>query len=176
MPLVGQYRFLIGQTTHNQAIQIIRTISPKFNSCTQTLALSMLRITSATTSMLIAHLISALCLISTSGCAIVGPHPAQEPPQPFATDGCTLSPDLNFAHCCEAHDRIYWRGGSCESRRDADYALKQCISQTRHPVLGFLYWITVRVTGSPQLPTPWRWGFGWLKRQGYTEACGGQNG
>ena len=90
---------------------------------------------------------------------------------PFKSDGCTLSPDLNYCDCCKEHDRAYWRGGTCEQRRAADKILKQCIIDAGRPMLGPFFWLIVRVTGSPQLPTPWRWGFGWPKRQGYTEAC-----
>lgn len=49
------------------------------------------------------------------------------PPKPFKTDGCTLSPDFNFKHCCEDHDRTYWRGGAREQRREADIAIHDCV-------------------------------------------------
>lgn len=83
------------------------------------------------------------------------------PPKPFKVDGCTWVPDFQFAHCCLAHDRAYWQGGSCQARRDADRALEQCIGAAGSPRLGAIYSRGVRVGGFEWLPTPWRWGYGW---------------
>ena len=89
------------------------------------------------------------------------------PPKPFKSDGCTLSPAFNFLHCCEVHDRKYWRGGTREQRREADIAFRDCIRAAGRPVLAEIYFRAVRVAASPISPVPWRWGFGWPWPKGY---------
>ena len=85
----------------------------------------------------------------------------------FTTDGCSLFPDGSFeqpqvwCHCCIAHDKVYWSGGTKEQRRDADLALKQCVATTGHPSIAHLMWLGVRAAGSPNLSTSFRWGYGW---------------
>ena len=115
-----------------------------------------------------------LCLCMTlvmSGCMTPLPRNTLGPIFKQTTDGCTLSPDFNFTSCCQAHDAAYWRGGSCEERRKADEALRSCIIEKGHPALASLYYMTVRMTGSPRMPTRWRWGFGWPYGMGYSEEC-----
>ena len=91
------------------------------------------------------------------------------PPKPFKSDGCTLAPRLNFKHCCIAHDRAYWMGGTRAQRKETDIAFRNCISAAGHPALAQLYYAAVRAAGSPMLPVPWRWGFGWPWPKGYDE-------
>ena len=67
--------------------------------------------------------------------------------RPFASDGCTLAPDLWFRPCCEAHDRAYWQGGAPEDRLRADQALRDCLAASGAPILGFVYWAAVRLAG-----------------------------
>ncbi len=51
------------------------------------------------------------------------------------SDGCTLAPDFGFRSCCVNHDVAYSNidsrttpfHGNFKARRDADYALKNCI-------------------------------------------------
>jgi len=115
-----------------------------------------------------------LCMSLFLGGCIMSPLPRNTLLEPIfeqTTDGCTLAPDFNFSSCCRAHDAAYWRGGSCEDRRRADAELHSCIKEKGHPVLAGLYYLTVRATGSPRMPTPWRWGFGWPYGTGYSEAC-----
>lgn len=92
---------------------------------------------------------------------------------PFTTDGCTHFPDGTaeepalWQHCCVAHDLKYWAGGSYADRMKADFELGECVAATGHAVIGAAMVEGVRVGGSPFLPTPWRWGYGWEKLRGY---------
>jgi len=62
---------------------------------------------------------------------------------------------------------LYWAGGTVGDRLAADLALRECIAAANHEVLGELYYLGVRMGGTPNLPTPWRWGFGWDYPHGY---------
>ncbi|MDC0566569.1 hypothetical protein OAP01_00935 [Akkermansiaceae bacterium] len=53
------------------------------------------------------------------------------------------------------------RGGTWKERRDADRKLRDGIRCKGKPVIAQLAYVGVRVGGTPWLPTPWRWGFGW---------------
>lgn len=102
-------------------------------------------------------------------CDAIGALPAgvPQPPRACVVDGCSMAPDFNFARCCDEHDARYWRGGSAEERALADAEFGQCVAAKNHPVLARLYYFGVRVGGTPYLPTPWRWGFGWPYTHGY---------
>lgn len=63
----------------------------------------------------------------------------------FATDGCTMSPDLVFSHCCVNHDVHYATGEV--SREEADRQLRECISDSGFPALCWIYWFGVRLYG-----------------------------
>ncbi|MBI5505441.1 MAG: hypothetical protein HY899_11610 [Deltaproteobacteria bacterium] len=90
------------------------------------------------------------------------------PPHPFTTDGCSMSPDGTWGQCCIEHDLAYWCGGGAPARRLADRRLRQCIVATRgSTLLGWLAYATTRLGGSPWLPFPWRWGYGWDSWRGY---------
>jgi hypothetical protein len=78
----------------------------------------------------------------------------------FTTDGCTRWFDGSWTACCVAHDIAYWCGGTSDNREEADQLLMQCANQ-KQAFLGYLMYASVRVMGSPWLPTPWRWGYGW---------------
>lgn len=119
-----------------------------------------------------ASVLSSMLLVAVEGCAAHVPctsipESPRLPPIACHVDGCTMAPDLDFASCCNAHDEQYWLGGTAESRLAADGELRQCIADHGHPGLANIYYFGVRVLGSPLLPTPWRWGFGWpyLHRQ-----------
>jgi len=92
------------------------------------------------------------------------------PPRECRVDGCTLAPNLDFRDCCDWHDTRYWIGGTREQRRQVDLQFRQCIAERDHNILSHLYYFGVRVCGTPYLPTPWRWGFGWEYLHGYTFA------
>ena len=93
--------------------------------------------------------------------------------KPFATDGCTLFPDGTaqdkhlWRHCCVAHDRRCWMGGTKSERREADRALGECVAAVGKPKTGEWMRMGVRAGGTPYLPTGFRWGFGWRYPRGY---------
>ena len=86
---------------------------------------------------------------------------------PFRTDGCSMFPDgipgdrTRWLHCCVEHDMAYYVGGPREARTRADAALATCVAEQTNDVLGELMYVGVRVGGTPALPMPWRWGYGW---------------
>ena len=87
----------------------------------------------------------------------------------FTTDVCTGLPSTSFDECCIAHDRAYWKGGSAKQRLQADVEFKECVERkTQSPVTAEIVYTAVRVGGTPFLPTPWRWGYGWNFGRGYT--------
>lgn len=94
--------------------------------------------------------------------------------QPFHSDGCSVFPDGTLAQprlwcgCCVAHDLAYWQGGTEQARREADARLNQCVKDSAgSEALGRLMEIGVRAGGQPQLPSSFRWGYGWPWRKGY---------
>jgi len=84
------------------------------------------------------------------------------PDYPFTTDGCSRWPDESWVACCIVHDITYWCGGSEKNREETDRIITHCINKKAPPLGGVMY-PGVRVGGSPWLPTPWRWGYGWKK-------------
>lgn len=94
--------------------------------------------------------------------------------KPFATDGCSLFPDraligsADWCGCCTQHDRTYWRGGTEQERAAADAMFHGCILKaTGDKALADTMKAGVRAGGTPYLPTPWRWGYGWPADRGY---------
>ena len=83
------------------------------------------------------------------------------PPHPFKSDGCSCWPDGDWLECCVKHDLLYWQGGTREERKAADLALRKCITEKGHPIVGQVMFLGVRIGGVWWLPTPFRWGFGW---------------
>lgn len=87
--------------------------------------------------------------------------------EPFTSDGCSVFPDGTFAHktlwlkCCTQHDFEYWQGGTYQQRLISDRKLKSCVSEVGQPEIAALMLAGVRVGGTPYLPTPFRWGYGW---------------
>lgn len=78
----------------------------------------------------------------------------------FTTDGCSRAPDNGWVACCIVHDIPYWCGGSEADREAADQFLKRCVNK-QTAVMGSLFYGGVLAGGSPWLPAPWRWGYGW---------------
>jgi hypothetical protein len=78
----------------------------------------------------------------------------------FTTDGCSRAPDDGWVECCIVHDIPYWCGGSEADRVAADEFLQQCVNK-QNGFFSSLFYTGVRLGGSPWLPTPWRWGYGW---------------
>ena len=87
--------------------------------------------------------------------------------QPFTSDGCSLFPDGTLSqpdtwhHCCYQHDQSYWPGGTRQARLLADKQLASCVAETGYPLTSKLMYAGVRVGGTPYIPTPFRWGYGW---------------
>lgn len=106
--------------------------------------------------------------------AVAPPALAADELQPFASDGCSAFPDGTptrphlWCGCCVAHDLAYWQGGTAEQKRQADDALQRCVKAAADSeTLASLMELGVRVGGQPQLPSTFRWGYGWPARHGY---------
>lgn len=102
----------------------------------------------------------ALATRAAAACAARAPLP----PRPFVTDGCSSWPDACWVSCCVEHDAAYWCGGSPAQRREADRALRACVTEIAGPTWGELMYWGVRAGGGPRLPFAWRWGYGWPYR------------
>ncbi len=92
---------------------------------------------------------------------------------PFTTDGCSDFPNGTplqknlWLHCCIAHDKTYWAGGTAEERVWADHELEACVAGVGEPAVARVMLAGVRVGGSPWWPTSYRWGYGWPYSHGY---------
>ncbi len=93
--------------------------------------------------------------------------------KPFSTDGCSLFPEglrenqELWLECCVEHDKAYWLGGTYNERREADLALRECVTEIGQPEIAEIMLGGVRVGGSPYWPTTYRWGYGWSAPRGY---------
>jgi len=91
----------------------------------------------------------------------------------FTSDGCSAFPDGTLEHnelwlkCCTAHDYAYWKGGISLERKEADLALKQCVSSIGEQEIALIMLAGVRIGGSPYFPTQFRWGYGWPYPRSY---------
>ncbi len=87
--------------------------------------------------------------------------------KPFTTDGCSMWIDGSptnpylWRHCCVAHDKDYWLGGTEAQRKLSDERLRACVIQTDSKAMGEYLYINVRWGGAPNWLTPYRWGYGW---------------
>lgn len=104
---------------------------------------------------------------------------------PFTSDGCsglfmravhaywrlTGQDDLSRQvwALCVMHDSAYHPGGSAAERVKADAALATGVAKLGRPFLARCMFLGVGVGGSPRLPLPWRWGYGWKYPNGYTK-------
>jgi len=98
-------------------------------------------------------------------------------PKPFISDGCSggmswfykhvLRRRLPWEKACVVHDRKYWLGGTPGMRKTADAALMRAVIRAGYPYCAILIFLAVRVFGSPYLPFPWRWAFGYRYGTGY---------
>jgi hypothetical protein len=113
------------------------------------------------------RLLLLLLFMAPTGIALAGDL------EPFTTDGCSAFPDGTpdqrslWIECCIRHDLAYWKGGTEAERKTADEALQACVAQVGEPEIAKLMLAGVRVGGSPYLPTPFRWGYGWPYKRGY---------
>jgi len=100
-------------------------------------------------------------------------HLLSEELKPFTSDGCSSFPNGTVQHqslwinCCIQHDFSYWKGGTREQRLKADNELEICVSKIGKPEIAKIMLYGVRVGGSPYIPTPYRWGYGWNYLRGY---------
>lgn len=91
------------------------------------------------------------------------PRDRPEPPKSFCSDGCSMFPDGNYRHCCVAHDKDYYFGGTEKERAASDLRLYKCVKAQKgwyNKLVAPMMWVGVRVGGVSFLPTPFRWGFG----------------
>lgn len=114
--------------------------------------------------------LAGLLLASLPSCAS---RQAAEAPKPFTSDGCSASPDGpsedpdRWTDFCFRHDYRYWRGGKLSERLAADRELAESMKEAGDPFMAGVYFVGVRLGGSPWWPTPWRWGYGWDYPYGY---------
>jgi len=111
------------------------------------------------------HLVTARCLLwlswGVAGCA-TAVDPADVKLADFKSDGCTLFPDGTYYSCCYLHDVAYWPSGPADERERADRSLRACVlDMTQNAALAEAMYQAVRVGGGPELPTSYRWGYGW---------------
>jgi len=111
------------------------------------------------------HLVTARCLLwlswGVAGCA-TAVDPEDVKLADFKSDGCTLFPDGTYYSCCYLHDVAYWPSGPADERERADRSLRACVlDMTQNAALAEAMYQAVRVGGGPELPTSYRWGYGW---------------
>lgn len=110
-------------------------------------------------------LVTALSLLwlswGVAGCA-TAVDPADVKLADFKSDGCSLFPDGTYYSCCYLHDVAYWPSGPADERERADRSLRACVlDMTQNGALAEAMYQAVRVGGGPELPTSYRWGYGW---------------
>ncbi len=114
-----------------------------------------------------------LLILSITALAALAEAADQTALKPFTSDGCSMFPDGTLSQqqlwleCCTEHDKAYWAGGTYQQRKQADIALKQCVTAVGEPQIAQLMLAGVRVGGSPYWPTQFRWGYGWPFGRGY---------
>lgn len=63
-----------------------------------------------------------------------------------SNDYCSFVPDLDLSICCKIHD-IQYRKSSQMSRFEADRNFKKCMIEHGRPVVGWVYYVGVRLLG-----------------------------
>lgn len=109
---------------------------------------------------LTATLIFGLLLSLSAPSQIKQAYTPIEPPADFKGDGCTAFPDGDYADCCLAHDKDYFRGGTAAERRASDDRLYQCVRAKGHKMIAPMMWLGVRALGFEFLGASFSWGFG----------------
>jgi len=72
-----------------------------------------------------------------------------------------LGKTLEWRKCCEVHDKAYYYGGTKQQKKQADSNLSQCVTKVvGNEFLGKAMQTAVEIGGGPNLPTPYRWGYG----------------
>lgn len=85
----------------------------------------------------------------------------------FTTEGCSVIPDFQMTDCCILHDLAYWKGGSSEDRLKADQDLASCVAEKSNSLFGSMFYLGVRLGGSPDYLTGYHWGYGWKYTRPY---------
>lgn len=88
-------------------------------------------------------------------------------PDGSKSDGCTLIGGTEFKACCLAHDRDYFFGGTWKDRFASDKRLYECVREKKSfgaKLAAPFIWLGVRIGGVPFLSTPFRWGFGMVRK------------
>lgn len=68
---------------------------------------------------------------------------------------------LDWRKCCEVHDKAYYYGGTKNMKKQADTRLSQCVTKVvGNEFLGKAMQAAVEIGSGPNLPTPYRWGYG----------------
>lgn len=117
--------------------------------------------------MRISRLLLSAILLAYAASAAAQPVAAKVRLQPFSTDGCSLWIDgtarqpFLWRHCCVAHDKDYWLGGSMAERQRSDETLQACVTQAGGKAMGDYLYLSVRFGGAPLWLMPYRWGYGW---------------
>ncbi len=113
-------------------------------------------------------------LLSISACATFKEINKEQPElAKFESDGCSLFPDGTpittdaWLECCEEHDFHYWIGGTKNDREFADRRLQQCVEKKGYQTTAELMYLGVRLGGSPEFSTKFRWGYGWNYKRRY---------
>lgn len=117
-------------------------------------------------------------------------HTSKKPSQlvAFRADGCSSFPDGTvgkpqlWRDCCIVHDFSYWLGGTKDQKKRADRELGACVHKrisaaySNKEICDRLVGAFekamesgVSIGGTPNLYTPWRWGYGWPSFQGYRD-------
>ena len=93
--------------------------------------------------------------------------------KPFKSDGCSgwkngtrWEPNL-WLECCVRHDLQYWKGGTKDQREEADRDFRKCVTKKSNILTALVMYVGVRIGGSPDYNTEYRWGYGWNKRRDY---------
>lgn len=64
----------------------------------------------------------------------------------YKYNGCSVVPDFDFGwDCCNEHDFHYQEGRL--TRAEADKVLRLCIQDKGYWLLGWVYWLGVRIFG-----------------------------
>ncbi|MCF6312142.1 MAG: hypothetical protein L3J39_06800 [Verrucomicrobiales bacterium] len=121
-------------------------------------------------------LLLALTALPACQTAKISNHTAKPTPAltPFVSDGCSCVPDgppsdpQRWHPACAQHDRAYWSGGTRRQRLTADRQLVAEIKQSGNPLVSEIYYLGIRLGGSPYFHTPWSWGYGRPWPSGYT--------
>ncbi len=117
--------------------------------------------------------LSVVVSLSASVCSVANARDKPESLKAFTSDGCSAFPNGTiqeqelWLQCCYEHDLAYWKGGTFKQRYNADLELRQCVAKVGEPEIANLMLAGVRVGGTPFLPTPFRWAYGWPYPRGY---------